>query len=106
MGLGNNFKDIYEIVLKDKIDFQNQNLKITHFCFSKLAIGGTNFDKSDFDFFFNQTLKLDFRFSKSPLSLLKIILNRPLISVFLIFLVVYILEEGEHQNFCGIIKTS
>ena len=34
MGLANNLKDIYEIILRDKIDSQNHNLKVA-FRFSK-----------------------------------------------------------------------
>ena len=50
--LGNNCKDIYEIILKDKIDSQNQNLKATHSVLFKITCRRVDFDKSDFDFFF------------------------------------------------------
>lgn len=59
--------DIYEIILKDKIDSQNHNLKITPSLFSKSIIEGADFDKSNF-YFFSRTLKLVFRFLKSFLS--------------------------------------
>ena len=55
MDLSNNFKDIYGIVLNDKIDFQNQNLKLLLHCFSKSAVGEADFDKSDFNFFLPNT---------------------------------------------------
>ena len=50
MSLSNNFKDIYGIVLNDKIDSQNQNLKDTSSL--KSDVRGVDFDKNDFDFFF------------------------------------------------------
>ena len=53
--LSNNCKDIYGIILKDKIDSQNQNLKVTPPCFSKSAVGGADSGKSDFDFFLPNT---------------------------------------------------
>ena len=51
LGLGDNFKNIYGIVLKYKIDSKNQNLKVTHSLLFKTTIGEADFDKSDFDFF-------------------------------------------------------
>ena len=51
MGLSNNYKDIYEIILKDKINFQNQNLKITLSYFLKSTVEWVNSDKSNINFF-------------------------------------------------------
>ena len=77
MDLGNNFKDIYGIVLKNKIDSQNLNLKVTLSQLFKISCNRAYFKKkSDFDFF-NQTLKLTLKFLKSFLNLPKAILNGP-----------------------------
>ena len=54
LGLGNNFKDIYGIVLKDIIDSQNQNLKTTSSLLLKSTVGEIDFDKIDFGFFFTK----------------------------------------------------
>ena len=77
MCLDNNCKDIYWIILNDKIDFQNQNLKLLIHFFSKSDVEVADFDKSDF--FFNQTPKLTFKFLKSLVSLQKLISYRPLV---------------------------
>ena len=50
-GLSNNSKDIYEIILNDKIDSQNQNLKVTHSLLFKISCKKADFGKSNFDFF-------------------------------------------------------
>ena len=76
MHLSNNFNDMYGIVLKDKIDANNYNLKATPSMFFKISCMRVDFDKSDFDFFY-QILKLVFRFLKSFLSLSKEISNGP-----------------------------
>ena len=59
MGLDNNCKDIYEILLKEKIDSQKQNLKVTSFLFFKISCRVVDFDKNDFDFFLLNT-KINF----------------------------------------------
>ena len=77
LGLDNNFKDIYRIVLKDKIDFQDKNLKVIHSLLFKINCNrNTDFDKSNFDFLY-QTLKLTSKFLKLFLNLSKTISNGP-----------------------------
>ena len=59
---------LYRIVLKDKIDFQNLNIKVTLPYFSESVVGGADFDRSDF---FLPNTKISFYIFKITFKLLK-----------------------------------
>lgn len=70
LGLGNNYKIIYETVLNIELIVKIKFKKLIIFYFSKSAVREANFVIRDFDFF-NQILKICFKFFRITFECLK-----------------------------------